>query len=60
MQQLYMISHKFSFDSSKYKNSEARVVTGWLADLVIGLYSEREDCRGNPEFKEMVKCLQHA
>ena len=39
-------------------HAEARVVTGWLADFVIGLYSEREDCK-HEEFKEMAKCLQH-
>ncbi|CAE7426321.1 F5 [Symbiodinium microadriaticum] len=32
----------------------ARVVTGWLADLVIRLYAEREDCK-HVAFKEMVK-----
>ena len=33
-------------------------MTGWLADLVIRLYAEREDCK-HVAFKEMVKCLQH-
>lgn len=35
------------------------MVTGWLADLVLGLFSEREDCREDPEIKELAKCLQH-
>ena len=51
-------SPSFCFDLLSSK-PEARVVTAWLADLVIDLYSTREDCR-DMGFMNMVKCLQRA